>query len=96
MSYQVLLGSRAAKQLRRLDKRAQERLKEALEQLKEEPQKRSFILSGDLPHLRYIKVSHGGIQYGVVFKLDSQRGEIGVLFLGTRQNFYRELKRYLR
>jgi len=95
MSYRVLLGSKAARQVGKLDRGAQKKLKEALKQLKEEPQRESLILSGELSHLRYIKISHSGTQYRAVFKLDFQRKEIGVIFLGSRENFYRELKRYL-
>jgi mRNA-degrading endonuclease RelE of RelBE toxin-antitoxin system len=34
--------------------------------------------------------------YRIVFKVSEEHQEIGVIFLGTRQNFYRDLKRYLR
>lgn len=61
-----------------------------------EPYAKSLILSADLAHLRYIKFSHQGTPYRVVFKVSEAGKEIGVLFLGTRQNFYRDLKRYLR
>ncbi|MCL6642936.1 MAG: hypothetical protein K6T71_06405 [Candidatus Bipolaricaulota bacterium] len=35
-------------------------------------------------------------EFRIVFKVSEEHQEIGVLFLGTRQNFYRDLKRYLR
>lgn len=96
MAYRVLFGSKAAKQFKRLAPILQQKIRESLEELQQDPHLKSLILSADLSHLRYVKFSHQGVPYRIVFKLSAEVQEIGVIFLGTRQNFYRDLRRYLR
>ena len=96
MVYQVLFGSKAARQFKKLEPALQQKIRELLATIAREPYAKSLILSADLAHLRYIKFSHQGTPYRIVFKVSEANKEIGVLFLGARQNFYRDLKRYLR
>lgn len=96
MVYRVLLGSKATRQFKQLPPMVQQKIRETLEELRTDPQQKSLILSGDLSHLRYVKLSHQGVPYRIVFKVSEEDREIGVIFWGTRQNFYRDLRRYLR
>lgn len=34
-------------------------------------------------------------QYRVIFSIDEKEGIIGIIFVGPRENFYKELQRYL-
>ena len=94
MKYKVYLGRRAKKQYKRLNDRIQKKIKEELLELEEEPYKKGFFLSGRYSGLRYLKISHAGVQYRAVYDMSEER-EILVLYLGTRENFYKELRRYL-
>jgi mRNA interferase RelE/StbE len=96
MAYRVLFGSKAARQFRKFTPALQQRIRELLTDVAKDPYAKSLILSSDLAHLRYIKFLHQGTSYRIVFKVSEEHQEIGVIFLGTRQNFYRDLKRYLR
>nr|BAL56337.1 plasmid stabilization system protein [uncultured Acetothermia bacterium]BAL60122.1 plasmid stabilization system protein [Candidatus Acetothermum autotrophicum] len=96
MAYRVLFGSKAARQFKKLTPALQQKVRDLLTDVAAEPYLKSFILSADLARLRYIKFSYQGVPYRIVFTVSEERQEIGVLFLGTRQNFYRDLKRYVR
>lgn len=96
MPYRILLGSKATKQFKKLAPVLQQRVREILKDLEQQPHSKSFILSADFSHLRYVKFSHQGVPYRIVLKVSEENQEIGVIFLGTRQNFYRDLRRYLR
>lgn len=96
MPYRVVLGSKATRQFKRFPSPIRQKIRETLVDLQRDPYSKSLILSADLFRLRYRKLTHQGVPYRVVFKISDKEQEIGVIFLGTRQNFYRDLKRYLR
>jgi len=43
--------------------------------------------------LCYIKISHAGVQYRLVYDIENNKKEVLVIFLGTLENFYKELKK---
>ncbi|MFV1951037.1 MAG: type II toxin-antitoxin system RelE/ParE family toxin [Nitrospinota bacterium] len=95
MSYNVFLSSKAEKQYSSLDKHIQHKFKSKFSRLKEEPRK-SFFLSGKYAGLRYIKIFHKGVEYRTVYDICDEKKEVLILFLGTRENFYKEIRRHLR
>ena len=38
---------------------------------------------------------HKRVGYRIVYDVSDERKEVLIIFLGTRENFYKELKRYL-
>jgi hypothetical protein len=53
------------------------------------------ILKGYKTELRYLKMAHGGVQYRAVYDTDELKKEVLVVFLGSRENFYKELHRFI-
>ena len=50
---------------------------------------------GKYAGLRYLKTVHKGVMYRVVYDISEKSKEVLIIFLGTRENFYKELKGYL-
>ena len=94
MTYQVSLSRKAKKQYKNLDQHIQDKLKVHLKQLEKTPNK-GFTLSGKYTDLQYIKISHKGVNYRAVYDIAEDKKLVLVIFLGTRENFYKELRRYL-
>ncbi len=95
MSYQVSLSKKAKKQYKNFNQHIQKKIKHNLQQLEEKPHE-GFNLSGKYADLRYIKTTHKGVDYRVVYDISEDENLVLVIFLGTRENFYKELRRYLR
>ncbi len=94
MNYQVFLSKKAKKQYKNLDRHIQDKFKLNLQQLEEKPHE-GFSLSGKYADLRYIKLSHKGVNYRAVYDISEDEKLVLVIFMGTRENFYKELRRYL-
>lgn len=94
MSYQVSLSKKAKKQYEKFDQHIKKKLKHNLQQLEEKPYE-GFSLSGKYADLRYIKITHKGVNYRAVYDISEDEKLALVIFLGTRGNFYKELRRYL-
>ena len=95
MSYSVFLSNKASKQYISLDCHIQKKIKLILSELKEEPHK-GFPLAGEkYTGLRYIKIKHKSVEYRTVYDISDEKKEVLIIFLGTRENFYKELRRYL-
>ena len=95
MSYKVSLSKKAKKQYENLDRHIRKKIKNNLQQLEDTPYE-GFTLSGNYSDLRYIKLSHKGVGYRAVYDISDDENLVLVIFLGTRENFYKELRRYLR
>ncbi len=84
MSYEVYLLRRAQNSLSKIRQRDYERLKEAIEELGEEPKPHgSRRLSGR--EGRRIRVG----DYRVIYEIDEVGGEVTVLDVGHRRDIYR-------
>jgi len=94
MNYDVFLSKKAEKQYKKLDRHIQNRLKEKLLEMKENPCI-GFILTGKHKGLRYVKTLHKRVEYRIVYDISENSSEVMVVFLGSRENFYKELIRYL-
>ena len=69
----------------------------ALEQIREEPLAGESKV-GDLKGIFSLDIKHIGTNYELAYKLEKKdTGEyVLVIMFGTRENFYKELKRYLK
>ena len=96
MKYRVYLSSRAKKQFKKLDNHIRRRINLELLALEENPSEKGHLLQGFTPSLRYVKIFHSGVQYRAVYDVEHEKKEVLVIFIGSRENFYKELRRFLR
>ncbi|MDF2721129.1 MAG: hypothetical protein K0Q59_804 [Paenibacillus sp.] len=90
--YQLLVTNQAKKDLKRLDKPIIKIVLSLLEDIAENPHA-GETLQGDLSHLKKRSFTHLGIGYRIAYQIYEQYVEVKVLMIGTRENFYDELKR---
>jgi len=95
MKYDVYLVSRAKKQYKRLDAHIRHKLRNELLELEEDPSEKGSLLQGFSHGLRYIRIFHSGVQYRAVYDMKKDKKEVLVIFIGSRENFYKELRRFL-
>ena len=95
MKYDVFLSSRAKKQFKRFDAHIRHKIKTELLELEEDPSEKGSLLQGFSHGLRYIKFFHAGAQYRAVYDKIKDKNEVLVIFIGSRENFYKELRRFL-
>jgi mRNA-degrading endonuclease RelE of RelBE toxin-antitoxin system len=95
MKYDVFLSSRAKKQFKRFDAHIRHKIKTELLELEENPPEKGSLLQGVSHGLRYIKFFHAGVQYRAVYDMENEKKEVLVMFIGSRENFYKELRRFL-
>lgn len=93
------IGNRAIKQLKRIrksDRKLYEKLEEKIESIRRNPLI-GDAKRGDLQGYFCLDVNHLGINYEICYTLETgENGEIIVIiFIGTREDFYAELRRYL-
>lgn len=94
MNYRIEFEKRAIRQYKKLDPQIRKKVANKINTLREDPQRYPF-LSRTLAELRKIVVPTPGGEYRIVFALDEKMKAIDVVFVGSRENFYRELQRYL-
>ncbi len=93
--YEIKLNTKAARQIRKLDPHIKEIVKRRLkETLSLEPYKYSF-LSGKYSGLRRVPFSTPAGEFRAVYTIREDKKRVIVLFVGSRENFYKELQRYL-
>lgn len=95
MKYDVYLTPRAKRQYERFDGHIRHKIRTELLELEEESHERGDLLQGFRSHLRYKKIFHAGAQYRVVYDIAKDKKEVLVIFIGSRENFYKELKSFL-
>ncbi len=96
MSYEIRLNRRAIKQSRKLDPHIKEIVKRRLrEGLALDPSKYP-LLSGRYSRLRRIAFSTPGGEFRTVYSVREDKKRVIVVFVGNRENFYKELQKYLR
>ena len=93
--YEVKLGTRATRQVEKLDPHIKEVVKRRLRKaLTPDPHRHSF-LSDKYSGLRKIAFSTPAGEFRAVFTIRENERRVIVLFVGSRENFYKELQRYL-
>jgi len=94
MNYRVEFEKRAARQYKRLDPQIRKKVCSKVNSLREDPD-RYPLLSGNLAGLRKMIVTTPAGEYRLVFTVDEKMKAVDIVFVGSRENFYRELQRYL-
>ena len=94
MSYRIEFERRAFQQLKKLDPQICKKIMERIRGLKEDPH-RYPLLSGTLTGFRKITLGTPGGEYRVAYTIDEGVKAVNIVFVGPRENFYKELQRYL-
>jgi len=81
--------------MKKLDKPVISTVLELLKSLEENPF-RGSRLSGDFSDLYKLEFRYQQIHYRIAYSINQQRVEIYILHVGTRENFYNELKRRIK
>ena len=78
------------------DKPLKEKFKISIEEIRKNPYYGKYK-KGDLEGIMAVDVYHNKINYEIAYRVSMlENGEIIVIIMaGTRENFYKELKRYL-
>jgi mRNA interferase RelE/StbE len=83
MVYEIFFSKTAEKQLKKLDRKIQERIVEVLERVRIKPERYVIKLIGDKGY----KLRVG--DYRVILDIDATRHKIFVLKIGHRKNIYK-------
>jgi len=94
MKYEIFLAPRAKRQYERFDRHIRDEIESRLWELEDDPHEKGSLLKGLKTELRYIKMSHAGVQYRAVYDIENNKKEVLVIFIGSRENFYKELRRF--
>lgn len=93
--YEIVILNSAAKQLRNLDKPVKDWIVVALEQIAKNPFS-GERLKGDLTAVYSYHLRVEGVEYRIAYQIKEQEIVVVVLQIGTRENFYAELKKRLK
>ncbi len=94
MKYEIFLAPRAKRQHEKFDRHIRDEIESRLWELEDKPYEKGSPLKGLKIELRYLKISHAGVQYRAVYDIENNKKEVLVIFLGSRENFYKELRRF--
>jgi mRNA interferase RelE/StbE len=95
MMYEVVILDSAAKQLRILDQPVKNQIIAALERISENPLS-GERLKGDLTAVYSYHLKVAGVEYRIAYQIKEQEIVVVVLQIGTRENFYKELKKRIK
>ena len=95
MTYEIFLSPRAKRQYKGFDRHIRDEIRPQLLALENDPHGKGNIIKGRKSELHYIKMAHAGIQYRAVFDIEKSKKEVSVIFIGSRENFYKELRRFM-
>ena len=90
--YEVVIINSAAKQINKFDKPIKNKIIDALEKIAENPFV-GEILKGDLALVYSYPLKIAGVKYRIAYQIKEQEIAVIVIQVGTRENFYEELKK---
>lgn len=91
-------AEKAIKKLTKKDQALKQRFKEALREILSNPSEAGEAKTGDLAGIYGYDIHYQGIYYEIAYFIDfDEDGNVVVVVLaGTRENFYHQLKRYMK
>jgi len=92
--YTVIIPNSVKKDLKKLDKPTIKKVINLLNSLSENPFQ-GASLSGDFSELLKLEFRQQKVHYRIAYRVVKEKIEVYVLHIGTRENFYAELKRRL-
>ena len=95
--YEILFNSKAARYFKKIkEKQLTKAYKEALQKISKDP----YIgqpKRGDLSGIYGYDVKYQGTNYEITYTINEVHGKkVIVLLAGTRENFYKQLKKYIK
>ncbi|WP_425060288.1 hypothetical protein SCACP_09740 [Sporomusa carbonis] len=90
--YELVVLNSAARELRKFDKPVRTKILTALDKIAENP----FIgdpLKGDLATIYSYHLKVTGVEYRIAYQIKEDEIIVIVMQIGTRENFYSELKK---
>ena len=95
--YYIKFGTPAKKDLKRLSRAAQNEIEKIhLPRLQIDARKQGDRLKGEFRAYWKCAFTVGGIAYRIAYEIKEEELLVSVIMIGTRENFYKELKRRLR
>ncbi len=92
--YKIKFLPRAEKYIKKLkDKNLKEKLKMAIYKIEENPYI-GKLKKGDLSTIYGFDVFYNKTNYEISYKIYSEKMTVVIILIGTRENFYVELKKY--
>ena len=96
MSYEVRFSTRATRQVRKLDPHIKKVVKERLEEALGSDPHGHPLLSGRYSGVRRFAFSTPAGEFRAAYTIREDKERVIVVYVGPRENFYKELQRYLR
>jgi len=92
--YEIIILNSAARELRKYDKPVRDEIISAFDKLAENPYI-GDMLKGDLATIYSYHLKVSGVEYRIAYQIKEQEVVVIVMQIGTRENFYAELKKRL-
>lgn len=93
--YEVIVPKSVIREIKKLGKSVAQKVKKAIGDIAENPYLGGESLKADLADIRKWVFKDQGIQYRIAYEIYEDRVEVKIIRVGTRENFYEELKRRL-
>ncbi len=90
--YEVVILNSAARQLKKLDKPIRTKICEVLEKIAKDPFM-GDMLKGNLSTIYSYHLKVTGVEYRIAYQIKEQEIVVVIMQIGTRENFYNELKK---
>ena len=96
--YEIRYSTQAEKYFKKLkDKQLKTAYREALRKVSANPYKEGEMKTGDLAGIYCKDVHYNKTNYEIAYRIYENLGKLVVVIIaGTRENFYKELKRYMK
>jgi len=90
--FNVIVPNSVKKDIKKLDKPVISKVLSLLENIAENPHQ-GIPLTGHFSPFLKLEMTVKGVHYRIAYRVNEEKVEIYVLHVGTRENFYNELKR---
>lgn len=93
--YEIKIESKTRKIIKKLPRKLQEIIDAEIGEIRENPLI-GEAKTGDLSGIRVHKFKFFTLSILIAYEIDRERNQITIYLIGPHENFYRDLKRYLK